>query len=276
LGYGTTRFGGQYGYGAVYRILPSGEESVLYSFAGGLDGQNPFDGLIELNGILYGTTYYGGANGAGTVFSVAPSGTEKVLYSFAGGSDGIGPVSVLSNLNGTLYGTTRHGGGAPGHGTVFSVTTSGSESVLYRFAGGQDGAAPRGGLTRVGDTFYGATSEGGSTNNYGTVFKVTRTGTETVLHRFASGADGSTPQYGSLVLVNGVLYGTTRQGGANGTGTAYSIRPDGKEAVVYDFGSQPGDGRYPFAGLINVDGVLYGTTSQGGAHDQGTVFALTP
>jgi uncharacterized repeat protein (TIGR03803 family) len=277
-GYGVTRSGGTYGYGTVYRILPSGSETVLYSFGGSrLDGFHPVDGLIELNGTLYGTTRYGGTHGVGTVYSISPFGEERVLYNFAGGSDGIGPGAVLTSVDGTLYGTTQFGG-TNDAGTVFSVTTAGSETTLYSFKGGTaDGKRPRSGLTRVGSALYGFTSEGGTTNNYGTVFKVTLTGTETILHRFASGADGADPQYGRLLLVNGLLYGTTRQGGAHNTGTVYSITPQGAESVVYSFGTAGGsDGHYPFAGLTNVGGVLYGTTSQGGAHGLGTVFALTP
>src|SRR5579871_4674408 len=121
--------------------------SVLYSFKGGSrDGENPFAGLINVNGTLYGTTAGGGAycasTGCGTVFSITTSGVESVLYSFKNDPDGSHPLAGLLNVKGTLYGTTNGGGGI-GYGTVFSITTSGKESMLYSFGGGSsDGQFP--------------------------------------------------------------------------------------------------------------------------------------
>ncbi|HKU81468.1 MAG TPA: choice-of-anchor tandem repeat GloVer-containing protein [Candidatus Tumulicola sp.] len=176
--YGTTFGGGSAGDGTVFSITPSGKEVVLHSFdANGSDGTFPDAGLVDVNGTLYGTTQYGGTNSSpslsnvGTVFSITPRGSEKVLYSFAGGSDGRYPRAGLIDVKGTLYGTTENGGaggaGCPtgvnqaGCGTVFSITTSGSETVVYSFRGGSDGLYPRAELLDVGKTLYGTTIYGG-------------------------------------------------------------------------------------------------------------------
>jgi len=240
----------------------------------------PLAGLIKLGGTLYGTTGEGGtyscaySKGFGTVFSVTPSGVEAVLHSFGGAGDGTFPWAALINVGGTLYGTTRDGG-ANNNGTVFSVTPQGVEKVLYSFAGGSDGANPEASLIRVGDAFYGTTGYGGSSGN-GTVFKVTRKGVETVLHSFgAQAGDGANPWSG-LLDVDGVFYGTTENGGANGFGTVFMLTPQGTETVLYSFAGGANDGENPIAGLIDVGGVLYGTTGGGGKAGWGTVFAVTP
>ena len=133
--------------------------------------------------------------------------TESVLHRFAGGSDGASPLAGLTNVGGTLYGTTGGEGDASDYGTVFKITTSGTESVLHRFAGGSDGASPYAGLTNVGGTLYGTTEGGGASDN-GTVFRITTSGKEKVLYSFAGGNDGAYPQAG-LTNVGGTLYGTT-------------------------------------------------------------------
>ena len=103
--------------------------------------------------------------------------------------------------------------------------------------------------------------------------------TESVVYSFQNnGTDGTIPQ-ASLINVGGTLYGTTWGGGANGGGTVFKVKPTtGAETVVYSFCSQASctDGRYPDAGLINVNGTLYGTTQNGGAYGNGTVFAVNP
>ncbi|MGC9993511.1 MAG: choice-of-anchor tandem repeat GloVer-containing protein [Candidatus Cybelea sp.] len=121
--YGTTYYGGADGRGAVFSITPSGTETVFHSFKGGSgDGENPYAGLINVNGKLYGTTFGGGANGHGTVFAISTSGKETVLHGFGRSGDGSNPVAGLMNLKGTLYGTT-YAGGANSGGTVFAITT---------------------------------------------------------------------------------------------------------------------------------------------------------
>jgi uncharacterized repeat protein (TIGR03803 family) len=200
--YGTTDFGGGGGTGCgqaaycgtVFKVAPDGTEKILYSFAGGADGGRPLAGLVmDAEGNLYGTTLEGGtsshcSDGCGTVFKVTPDGTETVLHSFGESTDGISPTSgLVMDGQGTLYGTTRDGGdlgcqAGGGCGTVFKVTPDATETVLYRFTGGTDGATPYGGLVLDGQgNLYGTTVAGGvgPCDNYqdlpgcGVVFKVT-------------------------------------------------------------------------------------------------------
>ena len=277
--YGTTSQGGAYcsstgGCGTVFSITPSGTETVLHSFGGSGDGNGPLAGLINVKGKLYGTTNEGGANGDGTVFSITPSGKETVRYSFKGGSgDGEFPLPGLIDVKGKLYGTTVYGG-ANDDGTVFSITPSGTETMLYSFKGSGDGERPYAGLINVKGTLYGTTHLGGA-NGDGMVFSITPSGTETVIYSFKGSGDGEYP-YAGLINVEGTLYGTTIEGGANGVGTVFSTTPSGTETVLHSFGGS-GDGQYPYyGGLINAKGKLYGTTYYGGAHGDGTVFRLSP
>jgi len=205
-----------------------------------------------------------------------------VLHSFAGYNqgDGLEPEAGLINIKGTLYGTTS-GGGANCCGTVFSITPSGTETVLHSFGGSGDGGYPYAGLINVKGTLYGTTVSGGSSSckhntlvGCGTIFSITPSGIERVLHTFAGGSgDGANP-YAALLNVNGTLYGTTEEGGVHGHGTVFKVTPRGKETVLHSFGGS-GDGAHPYAGLINVKGTLYGTTARGGANNDGTVFSLT-
>jgi uncharacterized repeat protein (TIGR03803 family) len=247
--YGTTNSGGTgtncpSGCGSVFKVSTSGVERVLYSFKGGTDGAYPQAGLIAVSGLLYGTTGFGGANNSGSVFKVSTSGAEHIVYSFKGGNDGIESTADLITVNGLLYGTTAFGGtgcvngsGLSGCGTVFKVSTAGTERVLYRFKGGTDGAEPRAALVAANGVLYGTTLLGGddvpncgsSGKGCGTVFKVSTSGTERVLHRFTNGTDGALDQ-GSLVAVNGVLYGTTNSagggcGGFDGCGIVFALTP---------------------------------------------------
>ncbi len=123
--YGTTYQGGASGHGTVYKLTPSGIETVLYTFAGGSsDGADPEAGLIQgRDGNFYGNTYQGGASGLGTVFKLTPSGTETVLHAFAGGSsDGANPsANLVQSSDGNLYGSTG-AGGTSGYGTFFKIS----------------------------------------------------------------------------------------------------------------------------------------------------------
>ena len=290
--YGTTSQGGAYRScvapydcgGTVFSITTNGTEKVLHSFAGGSDGAAPHAALLNMNGTLYGTTPRGGAydaseGGGGTVFSITTTGKEHVLYSFGSGSDGAHPEAGLIEVSGRLYGTT-YDGGAYGNGAVFSITTTGKEHVLYSFGGGGDGAYPQAALTDVSNTLYGTTYSGGEHGN-GTVFSIARTGKEHVLYSFGKGSDGARPQ-APLIDVSNTLYGTTYYGGAHGTGTVFSITRGGAEKVLHSFAKgfdrphgASEDGSEPRAGLLDVKGTLYGTTSMGGAHDNGTIFSIT-
>jgi uncharacterized repeat protein (TIGR03803 family) len=275
--YGTTEIGGAFGYGTVFMLTPTGTETVLYSFGSQLgDGLYPLTGLARDNkGNLYGTTYaggsiVGGSGGGGTAFKLTLSGTETVLYSFGSQlGDGLFPESgLVFDRQGNLYGSTLFS-------TVFKLTPTGTETVLYSFGQSGDGASPYGGLVfdKQGN-LYGTTSQGGL-YAFGTLFKLTPTGTETVLHSFQS-VDGAFP-YGGLVFdKQGDLYGTTYLGG-NGYGTVFKLSPAGTLTTLYRFGSQLGDGSWPTTGLVlDKNGNLYGATSGGGVYRGGTVFKLTP
>ncbi|HEX3369693.1 MAG TPA: choice-of-anchor tandem repeat GloVer-containing protein [Candidatus Cybelea sp.] len=197
----------------------------------------------------------------------------KLLYSFVGGDDGAHPAAPLLDEDGTLYGTTTVGGDAYATaGTVYSITTSGSEKLLYSFTGVPNGSNPTGSLIDVGGTLYGTTTLGGP-RRAGTVFSVTTSGVENVLHKFGSGTDGVTPA-GGLIDVKGTLYGTTIEGGADNEGTVFSVTTKGTEKVLYSFRGEP-DGNNPWSALLDVAGTLYGTTNFGGAYNLGTVFSIT-
>lgn len=211
---------------------------------------------------------------------VAPdvAGVAKFAHVFSfKGKDGKEPSASLIDDDGTLYGTT-YSGGAHDEGTVFTLTTSGTEHVLHDFKGGSDGALPLAGLTKAHAVFYGTTVNGGGPSGEGIVFKITSSGTERVIHRFGVAGDGANP-YARLIDVNGTLYGTTSGGGASSAGTVFTVKGSGKERVLYSFNSADGDGSTPVAGLINVKGKLYGTTQYGGAHCAtegcGAVFSIT-
>ena len=276
--YGTTvNGGGPSGEGVVFKLSSSGGgERVLHHFGMVGDGANPYAQLINVHGTLYGTTAGGGTNSEGTIFTVSRSGKTNVLYSFnPAKGDGATPVAELLNVNGALYGTTAYGGsncGTVGCGAVFKITTGGSESVLYSFNGGNDGANPSAPLVDVRGTLYGTTAYGGKYGD-GTVFKISTSGKESVLYNFQAGSDGAVPQ--SLALLNGTLYGTTSYGGSKNFGTVFSITTAGKESVIYTF-KGAADGATPRAGLVASGGTLYGTTAAGGGNQDGTVFSITP
>lgn len=148
--------------------------------------------------------------------------------------------------------------------------------VVHNFTGGSDGGDPLDGLTLDGSgNLYGTTSSGG-TSNYGVVYRVTKGGVETVLHNFAGGTDGASPEGSLLWDKAGYLYGTTMDGGASGEGTVFKVTAAGKEAVLYSF-TGTAAGAFPEAGLImDAAGNLYGTTTAGGLSGNGTVFKLGP
>jgi uncharacterized repeat protein (TIGR03803 family) len=174
--YGTTFQGGtiESGLGAMFEISTHDNYRFLYSFGGGSDGADPADSLLNVNGTFLATTESGGASEFGTVFQISPSGTaEKLLYNFKGvAPDGGGPTAGLLEVNGTFYGVTGAGYNKNGafHGTLFSITPAGAETVLHAFGRRSDGIAPIGNLIKVGDALYGTTWSGGA-SGYGLVFK---------------------------------------------------------------------------------------------------------
>jgi uncharacterized repeat protein (TIGR03803 family) len=240
--YGTTTRGGTNDSGTVFKITPAGEESVLYSFAGGSDGFEPIGTLLrDASGNLYGTATNGGLDcdgtgfGCGVVFKLTPGGHETVLYRFEGGDHGADPAAgLVMDEKGNLYGTTNNGG--------------------------------------IACDDSGATC--------GTVFKLTPKGKEIPLHVFQGGSDGSFPRSRLLLLPDGNLYGTAAEGGAAGgecgCGIVFRMSTKGKERILHTFGQS--DGHDPFAGLVqDTAGNFYGTTAAGGDADGfGAVFELVP
>ena len=164
--YGTTVFGGPANSGVVYKVDPTGHETVLYGFAGGADGANPYAGIVrDSSGNLYGPSYEGGAANAGLAFMLDSTGHKTNLYSFPGMADGAFPeAGVIRDSSGNLYGTTVSGGTA-NSGVVFKVDATGHETVLYTFTGGADGANPYAGVVRDSSgNLYGTTFIGGASN----------------------------------------------------------------------------------------------------------------
>ena len=221
--FGAAAAGGSKGAGVVFEYTTSGSYKVLYTFTGGNDGASPRGIAVDGSGNIYGATFSGGAKAAGVIFKLTPKGKETVLHTFTGGSDGGSPsAGVALDGAGNLYDATDVGG-ADSAGVVFEVTKKGIFKLLYTFTGGNDGAAPRGGV--VLDTLgnlYGPTFFGGA-DNAGVLFKVTPKGKETVLYAFTGGSDGGQP-VGRVVLDSaGDIYGTTVAGGSSNAGTVYEV-----------------------------------------------------
>jgi uncharacterized repeat protein (TIGR03803 family) len=286
--YGTTFLGGSKELGTVFKITPSGTVTTLHTF-GGSDGSQPLAGLVQAtNGDFYGTTYMGGSEGKGEVFKIAPSGAVTTLHSFCSQSrctDGENPFAgLILGVDGNMYGTTFGGGGAKGFGTVFKITPSGTLTTLHSFctqSGCPDGQFPQTGLVQATNgNLYGTTISGGAYGD-GTIFELTTSGTLTALYNVCSQSgcpDGNYLIAGLIQATDGNLYGIMDVGGANGSGTIFKITLSGTLTTLYNFCSQSGctDGQYPGGGLVQAtDGNLYGTTADGGANGEGTVFSLS-
>lgn len=292
--YGATLQGGAHDDGAIFKVATDDTETVLYSFGSGRsDGQNPGAGLVmDSAGNLYGTTEIGGAYGAGTVFELSAAGAETVLHSFLAlglGSDGQNPQAPLvMDGAGNLYGTTPNGGAGMA-GTVFKLSANGTSTVLYSFGSTAttDGRTPYAGvIVDSAGNLYGTTADGGATGSGpgdGVVYSLSAAGKEAILYSFGGTAgDGVNPYAGLVRDSAGNLFGTTKAGGAYGSGgprrggTAFKLSPAGTETILYSFGAGgASDGNSPQGTLI-MDGAgnLYGTTSGGGAHGDGTVFKI--
>ena len=313
--YGTTIAGGGAGggYGTVFKLTHKNSGWVftpLYSFAGGNDGADPQARVVfGPDGSLYGTTAEGGGGngcggqGCGTVFRLRPASTacktalcpwsETVLYKFTGALDGGEPYGAVTfDKAGNIYGTTAQGGPQSGNcflgscGTVYKLTPangSWTESVLYSFAGGNDGQWPVGSVIFDGaGNLYGSTNGGGpygGSYGYGTVFQLAPSGSgwaENILYAFHGGSDGQAPLDSPILDESGNLYGTNAGGGTGGGGTVYQLTPSNGNwtlTTLYGFTGSAG----PYGGVImDAAGNLYGTTQLDGAYGQGSAFKLTP
>jgi uncharacterized repeat protein (TIGR03803 family) len=290
-----------------FRAQPDTLHVVPFLDFGGKTGYNSVGpmggrgGLIGDETALYGATFAGGnvkcstqqAKGCGLIYELSL--TSGSSYKFTplhkfGGMDGAAPdASLIMDASGSLYGTTFFGG-THGEGTVFKLSPSQSgytESVLHSFGGSGDGAYPAASLINVNGMLYGTTVGGGvysgSQCGYygtcGTAFSVSaKSGKERVLHSFGGTGDGADP-YAGLIYSKGALYGTTDIGGANfSCGTVFSMTTAGNEHVLYSFLNVP-DGCNPFGNLLEVNGILYGTTCCGGTYYgsglEGTIFSVS-
>lgn len=290
--YGTASTGGASGGGTVFRMSPSGALTTLHNFCSQVpcsDGSDPVGGLIQAtDGNLYGTTATGGTTRMGTVFQITLDGTLTTLATFGGSVSGQGPSAALvQGSDGNFYGTTVRGGNdtcflRAGYrvscGTVFKMTPAGTVTTLALLTQAT-GFWPVAPLIQASDgSFYGTASKGGGTAEPGdgTIFKITSSGTLTVVYRF-SGTDGEKP-LGALVLgSDGNFYGTTSFGGGDPGfgGTVFKLTPGGTLTTLYSFGSGAGFG--PSAALIQAtDGNFYGTTGGNGTAVSGTAFKITP
>lgn len=301
--YGTTDQAAHEG-GVVFTVTPSGQETVLYTLCSKnrcVDGAYPSGLVFGPMGNLYGTTRFGGDYDGGVVFQVSPENNETVLHSFSHFPppsvvrrgrllmDGSVPGGrVVFDALGNLFGTTGYGG-TYGHGTVYEVTSSGVETVLYSFAGGTDGADPDGALTLDATGNLYGTTYSGELHGVGTLFKLTANGTKTTLYDFCSQSgctDGAYP-LSAVMDSQGNFYGTTYLGGApcnddNYTcGVVFELVASGSEIVLHSFVGGD-DGAYPNGDLVRDNaGNLYGTTFSGGLGGQycssscGTVFKVT-
>jgi uncharacterized repeat protein (TIGR03803 family) len=276
--YGTTYGGGANGQGTVFKITLSGILTMLHSF-GGSDGGAPSCALIQAaNGNFYGTTREGGAYFAGTVFEMTRAGKLTTLYSFGSDNgDGNHPYAgLVQATNGNFYGTA-YNGGANTYGTIFEITSTGTQKTLYSFAG-PDGAYPYAALIQATDgDFYGTTYGGTRASGDGTVFRFTPGGALTTLRSF-DGQDGKEPVANLVQATNGKFYGTTEQGGVpeagQYSGIVFGITPAGASALLIRFETH--NGGYPLGGLLQgTDGNLYGTTTGGGSDTDGTVFSVS-
>jgi uncharacterized repeat protein (TIGR03803 family) len=210
--------------------------------------------------------------------------TFTSLHTFGGvygtPSDGSYPNGLVQGANGYLYGTTV-AGGTGFYGTVFKISTSGTETILQDFTsdpynGNQAALA----LATNGD-FYGSTQLPGSV-----IYKVTPSGAITVLYPFCSlpnCADGNSPDAAVVQASNGDLYGTTENAGAYGQGTIFKVTLGGAYTTLYSFcktqdtkGNCLDGGSSPYTALVQgASGDLYGTTQDNGAYGSGTIFSIT-
>jgi uncharacterized repeat protein (TIGR03803 family) len=290
--YGTSSAGGTSNRGTVFRVTPAGALTVLHSFSGEADGSMPIGGLVLANdGNIYGTTSDSHQPlSLGAVFRLTPNGVFTIATDIPPANSGRSYASLIQASNGLIYGTGAGPIAAAStvFGAVFSValTPTGTTSVRFshRFgdpgnppmSGGLDGTNPLAALVEGSDgNLYGTTQLGGSFG-LGTIFRMAPNGAVTILHPFAGGQDGAYPYAALIQASDGNFYGTTSQGGICDCGTLFRMTPAGDITLLHAFNGGT-DGAYPVAALTQgSDGDFYGTTSQGGLLNRGTIFRMTP
>jgi uncharacterized repeat protein (TIGR03803 family) len=295
--YGTARFGGGPCWcGTIYKLDAKKNLTVLYTFTGAPDGDTPLALVRDSKTkTLYGSTWVGGLHsrscggaGCGTIFSLSASGTYTPLYDFSGGSDGSSPTDLIRDSAGNLYGVGN--GGL--NGTVFKLDSTRHLTTLYSFTGGRDGGGSGYGLNEhyyklardTAGNLYGTTSGGGDPScSCGVIFKLSKPGSETVLHSFLGGAEGAYPYESVIRDAAGNLYGITQFGGdmscgnGSGCGTVFKLDPSGKLTTLHAFtNAEIGTGSVADGLIQDSAGKLYGVTEGGGAYGYGTIFEITP
>jgi uncharacterized repeat protein (TIGR03803 family) len=273
--FGTTNEGGASGDGTVFEVKAgSGAVTTIASF-NSANGEWPYGGVVEdSSGNLFGTTLYGGADSEGTVFEIkAGSGAVTTLVSFNGTNGDFPYASMVEDSSGNLFGTTR-GGGASSEGTVFEIKSgSGAVTTLASF-NGTKGESPQAGVVEDSSgNLFGTTYQGGSSGVYGTVFEIkSGSGAVTTLASFNDYRAG--PVGGVVEDSSGNLFGTTSWGGADSDGTVFEIQA-GSGAVTTLASFNATNGQNPEAGVVeDSSGNLFGTTENGGADSDGTVFEI--
>jgi uncharacterized repeat protein (TIGR03803 family) len=259
--YGTTQYNGE-GPGSAYKVTPAGVATTLHLFGNTGDGACPRSAPIEdTNGDFYGTTTtVCGGGSQSTVYKLTSSGTLTTLYTWTDGSNVGAPL--VQGADGNFYGINNTGG--DGYGYIFRMTTSGALTVLHKFTGA-DGSQVDGGpaLIQASDgNFYGTSFTGGSANA-GVIFKITPSGTYTVLHNLNGTSDGGEPGNALVQATDGKLYGVAYAGGSSNLGTIFRITTGGTYSVLFNFGGS--NGANPESPLRqNTNGVLFGDTAAGG------------
>jgi uncharacterized repeat protein (TIGR03803 family) len=284
--YGTTQGGGSSSgsYGTVFRMTPSGSLTTLVNFDN-TNGSAPVAPLVQgSDGNFYGTTIQGGSSNLGTVYRMTPSGALTTLVNFDSTNGSLPEAGLVQGNDGNFYSTTFQGGSF-NQGTVFRITPSGSLTTLISFFF-MTGTNPATELILGSDgNFYGTTQGGGSSSGgYGTVFRMTPSGSLTTLVNFDN-ANGGFPVAPLVQGSDGNFYGTTRSGGTSNAGTLFKTTPFGTLTTLVSFVAPNGSSSIntgPYAGLIQgSDGNFYGTTLDGGSNNSnmcpggcGTVFQL--
>jgi uncharacterized repeat protein (TIGR03803 family) len=281
--YGTTYQAGGMAGGAIFKMTPAGAFTNLHHFdCMNGEGLGPICRLTQTpNGEIYGTTFYGGTSGcfgnsAGTVFKITTNGEFTTVLSF-NRTNGANPqCGLILGSDSALYGSTSGGGGpsGDGYGTIFRLTTNGVLTTLHTFDYPIDGSVPSGHLLQASDgNFYG-TTEYGTNNSFGTIFRMTPAGTLTTLVSF-NGTNGSNPHGDLIQPSDGFIYGRTIAGGRFDKGTLFKLSTNGVLTTILNFDGTNGVG--PLAAMVvGRDGNLYGTTVIGGSGGGGVAFRLVP
>jgi uncharacterized repeat protein (TIGR03803 family) len=284
--YGATSVGGNFGQGTIFKYsLSTHQITVIRHIKSLTDGGKTAGGFYKnSDGYFYGMASEGGGQasapnittGFGAIFKINSTGSAfSIVTKLPDATLGMVPRNSLALANdGNYYGTTEEGG-YYGAGTFFKLTPAGVFSRMYSFYSTSTGGNPKDGVIQASDgNFYGTTYSGGS-YGYGTVYKMSPTGTLTVLHHF-NGTLGASPRGRLLQASDGMLYGTTRSGGTNNVGTIFKITLGGVFSVIRHFVSGS-DGAFPEGSLYQADpgGPIWGTATEGGVNNNGTVFKFS-